>query len=69
MTKALLKTSGEFSAALDLLLNTGSVSGPFWTRSDDRLLLSGDPANRQQLQEKYSEEGLAKRIVFLDVQG
>ena len=69
MTKALLKTSGDFSAALDLLLNPASVSGPFWTRSDDRLLLSGDPVNRQQLQEKYSEGGLAKRIVFLEVDG
>ncbi|XP_073324596.1 telomeric repeat-binding factor 2-interacting protein 1 [Pagrus major] len=69
VTKVLLKTSGEFSAALDLLLNPVSISGPFWTRSDDRLLLSGDPLNRQQLQEKYGEEGLAKRVVFLEVEG
>ncbi|XP_062272022.1 telomeric repeat-binding factor 2-interacting protein 1 isoform X1 [Scomber scombrus] len=65
VTKALLRTSGDFSAALELLLNSSSVSGPFWNRCDDSLLLSADPAARQQLQEKYGEEGVAKRIVFL----
>lgn len=69
MTKALLKTSGDFSAALDLLLNPFSTSGPFWDRCDDNLLLSADPVVRQQLQDKYSEEDVAKRIVFLEVEG
>ncbi|XP_041813975.1 telomeric repeat-binding factor 2-interacting protein 1 isoform X2 [Chelmon rostratus] len=57
VTKALLKTSGDFSAALDLLLNPFSVSGPFWKRSDDGLLLSADPVVRQQLQERYGKNG------------
>ncbi|KAM6946751.1 telomeric repeat-binding factor 2-interacting protein 1 [Lycodopsis pacificus] len=69
VTKALLKTSGEFSAALHRLLNPSSVSGPVWNRCDDGLLLSADPVVRQQLQEKYSEEDVAKRIVFLEVEG
>lgn len=69
MTKALLKTSGDFSAALNLLLHPSSFSGPFWTRDDDSLLLSADPVARQQLQEKYGEDNLAKRVVFLEVQG
>ncbi|XP_061583385.1 telomeric repeat-binding factor 2-interacting protein 1 isoform X2 [Cololabis saira] len=68
VTKALLKTSGDFSAALNLLLNP-SVSAPLWNRHDDGLLLSADPAVRKQLQEKYGEENLAKRIVFLEVEG
>lgn len=69
VTKALLKTSGDFAAALDLLLNPSSISGPFWNRCDDNLLLSGDPVARQQLQEKYGEEDMAKRIMFLEVEG
>uniref|UniRef100_UPI0037E9267A telomeric repeat-binding factor 2-interacting protein 1 n=1 Tax=Semicossyphus pulcher TaxID=241346 RepID=UPI0037E9267A len=69
VTKALLKTSGDFSAALDLLLNPGCISGPFWDRRDDTLLLSANPVVRQQLQEKYGEEYLAKRVVFLEVEG
>ncbi|KAM9860143.1 telomeric repeat-binding factor 2-interacting protein 1 isoform 1-T2 [Aulostomus maculatus] len=69
VTKALLKTSGDFSTALDLLSNSSAVSGPFWNRSDDCRLLSGDPVVRQQLQEKYSEEDMAKRIIFLEVEG
>ncbi|MEQ2194080.1 hypothetical protein XENOCAPTIV_022809, partial [Xenoophorus captivus] len=69
VTKALLKTSGDFAAAVDLLLNPLSVSGPLWNRHDDRLLHSGDPTDRQKLQEKYGEESVAKRIVFLQVEG
>lgn len=69
VTKALLKTSGDFTAALDLLLNPSSVSGPFWNRCDDNLLLSAEPVARQQLQEKYGEEDVAKRILFLEVEG
>uniref|UniRef100_A0A3B5M3L1 Telomeric repeat-binding factor 2-interacting protein 1 n=1 Tax=Xiphophorus couchianus TaxID=32473 RepID=A0A3B5M3L1_9TELE len=69
VTKALLKTSGDFTAAADLLLNPSSVSEPFWSRNDDSLLLSADPVGRQKLQEKYGEENVAKRIVFLEVKG
>ncbi|GAA6231992.1 telomeric repeat-binding factor 2-interacting protein 1 [Lates japonicus] len=69
VTKALLKTSGNFSAARDLLMNPSSFSGPFWTRCEDDLLLSADPDVHQQLQEKYGEEEVAKRIVFLEVEG
>ncbi|XP_056252189.1 telomeric repeat-binding factor 2-interacting protein 1 [Seriola aureovittata] len=68
VTKALLKTSGDFSAALDLLLDPSSISGPFWNRRDDSLLLSADPVVLLHLQEKYSEEEVAKRIVFLEVE-
>ncbi|KAF0034460.1 hypothetical protein F2P81_012218 [Scophthalmus maximus] len=53
VTKALLKTSGDFAAALDLLSNPSVISGPFWNHHDDGLLLSADPVVRQQLQEKY----------------
>nr|XP_020455207.1 telomeric repeat-binding factor 2-interacting protein 1 isoform X6 [Monopterus albus] len=67
--KALMKTSGDIPAALDLLLDPSSVSGPFWNRYDDGLLLSADAVLRQQLQEKYGEESLAKRIVFLELEG
>lgn len=67
MTKALLKTSGDFSKARLLLL--GSVgSEQLWHCCDDDLLMSGDPAVREQLREKYGEEGLAKRIMFLELQ-
>ncbi|XP_026163546.2 telomeric repeat-binding factor 2-interacting protein 1 [Mastacembelus armatus] len=69
VTKALLKTSGDFCAAQKLLLNPSSISGPFWKRSDDDLLLSADPAIRQQLQDKYGEVGFAKRILFLEAEG
>ena len=69
VTKALLKSSGDFSAALDLLLNPFTVSLTFWNRHDDSLLQSADPIVRQQLQEKYGEENVAKRIVFLEVEG
>uniref|UniRef100_A0A3Q3IZN3 Telomeric repeat-binding factor 2-interacting protein 1 n=1 Tax=Monopterus albus TaxID=43700 RepID=A0A3Q3IZN3_MONAL len=66
---SLMKTSGDIPAALDLLLDPSSVSGPFWNRYDDGLLLSADAVLRQQLQEKYGEESLAKRIVFLELEG
>ncbi|XP_020484593.2 telomeric repeat-binding factor 2-interacting protein 1 [Labrus bergylta] len=68
VTKALLRTSGDFSAARDLLLTPGCISGPFWDRHDDDLLLSADPVVRQQLQGKYGEDDLAKRVVFLEAE-
>ncbi|XP_012736850.2 LOW QUALITY PROTEIN: telomeric repeat-binding factor 2-interacting protein 1 [Fundulus heteroclitus] len=69
VTKALLKTSGDFAAAADLLLNPSSVSAAFWIRRDDGLLRSADPVVRQKLQEKYGEENVAKRILFLETEG
>ncbi|XP_054639939.1 telomeric repeat-binding factor 2-interacting protein 1 [Dunckerocampus dactyliophorus] len=68
VTKALLKTSGDFSAASRLLLDPSSVSGPFWDRCDDRLLLSADPTARRKLQKKHGEASLAKRVVFLELE-
>ncbi|KAM9408678.1 telomeric repeat-binding factor 2-interacting protein 1 isoform 2-T2 [Pholidichthys leucotaenia] len=67
--KVLLKTSGDFSAARLLLLNPLSVTGPIWNRQDDSLLLSADPDTLRQLQEKYGEESVAKRIMFLEIEG
>lgn len=68
MTKALLKTSGDFSEAHDLLVDLLPPSGTLWQCSDDDNLSSGDPAARLQLQEKYGEELLAKRVVFLELE-
>ncbi|CAG07049.1 unnamed protein product [Tetraodon nigroviridis] len=67
VTKALLKTSGDFSEARLLLLDSIG-SGQHWHCSDDDLLMSGDPVVREQLREKYGEEGIAKRIAFLELQ-
>ncbi|XP_053287104.1 telomeric repeat-binding factor 2-interacting protein 1 isoform X2 [Pleuronectes platessa] len=69
VTKALLRTSGDFAAALDLLLNHSIIHGPVWIGSDDVLLSSADPVVRQELEEKYGEKELAKRIVFLELEG
>ncbi|KAM8914748.1 telomeric repeat-binding factor 2-interacting protein 1 isoform 1-T2 [Spinachia spinachia] len=69
VTKALLKTSGDFSAALDQLLNPTPPSGPVWNRYDDSLLFSANPGVRHQLREKYGEQDVAKRIIFLEVEG
>ncbi|XP_059924630.1 telomeric repeat-binding factor 2-interacting protein 1 isoform X2 [Gadus macrocephalus] len=66
VTKVLLKTSGDFSAALALLLRPDSARGPFWSQSDDRLLMTSDTEARQQLQKRYGEQGVAKRLVFLE---
>lgn len=68
VTKALLKTSGDFSEARLLLLNSPS-SRPRWHCCDDHLLMSGDVAIQEQLRDKYSEEVVAKRIVFLELKG
>ncbi|XP_024283916.2 telomeric repeat-binding factor 2-interacting protein 1 [Oncorhynchus tshawytscha] len=67
VTKALLKNSGDVSAALrDPLMmpnvGNGVQQGPQWERHDDRLLLSADPS---ELQNKFGEEGVAKRMAFL----
>lgn len=68
MTKALLKTSGDFCAAFHLLMNPTRFSGPFWNRSDDSRLRSGDPVVRQQLRDKYGDAELVKRIGFLELE-
>uniref|UniRef100_A0A4W5K8Q0 Telomeric repeat-binding factor 2-interacting protein 1 n=1 Tax=Hucho hucho TaxID=62062 RepID=A0A4W5K8Q0_9TELE len=70
VTKALLKNSGDVSAALrDPLMmpnvGNGVRQGPRWERHDDRLLLSADPS---ELQKKFGEEGVAKRMAFLDAE-
>nr|XP_046200811.1 telomeric repeat-binding factor 2-interacting protein 1 [Oncorhynchus gorbuscha] len=65
VTKALLKNSGDVSAVLrdSLMMPNGRVQqGPQWERHDDRLLLSADPS---ELQNKFGEEGVAKRMAFL----
>ncbi|XP_064823554.1 telomeric repeat-binding factor 2-interacting protein 1 isoform X2 [Oncorhynchus masou masou] len=67
VTKALLKNSGDVSAALTdplMMPNVGNGvhQGPQWERHDDRLLLSADPS---ELQNKFGEEGVAKRMAFL----
>ncbi|XP_010894493.2 telomeric repeat-binding factor 2-interacting protein 1 isoform X2 [Esox lucius] len=68
ITKALLKNSGVVSAALQdplILPNPvdGAWQGPRWERCDDRLLLSGDTS---ELQKKFGERGIARRLAFLD---
>ncbi|XP_061688294.1 telomeric repeat-binding factor 2-interacting protein 1 isoform X2 [Syngnathoides biaculeatus] len=68
VTKALLKTSGDFLAASRLLSDPASLSVPIWNRQDDGFLLSGDPADILLLQEKYGEEDVTKRMVFLNVE-
>ncbi|KAJ7994536.1 hypothetical protein DPEC_G00250490 [Dallia pectoralis] len=70
ITKALLKNSGDVSAALqDPLivanLGGGAWQGPRWERHDDRLLLSGDLS---ELQKKFGEKGVARRLAFLDAE-
>lgn len=70
VTKALLKNSGDVSAALRDPLMMPIVGnrvrqGPRWERHDDRLLLSADPS---ELQKKFGEEGVAKRMAFLDAE-
>lgn len=68
VTKALLKTSGDFSEARLLLLNSLS-SRLRWHCCDDDLLMSGDAAIQEQLRDKYGEEVVAKRIMFLELNG
>ncbi|XP_037108881.1 telomeric repeat-binding factor 2-interacting protein 1 isoform X1 [Syngnathus acus] len=67
VVKALLKTSGDFTAALRLLSNPAAFSTRLWTRQDDDLLRLGDPADLQRLQRKHGEVALAKRSVFLKI--
>ncbi|KAJ3602319.1 hypothetical protein NHX12_030078 [Muraenolepis orangiensis] len=66
VTKALLKTSGDFSSALALLLNPASAQGPPWSRRHDRLLLTSDPKAHRQLRKRYGEQSVARRLAFLN---
>ncbi|CAN9493158.1 unnamed protein product [Ophioblennius macclurei] len=67
--KSLLKTSGDTHEALKLLQDPSSSSNRLlWSRSDDSKLLSGDPDVRQELRQKYGEEEVAKRMVYLEVE-
>lgn len=61
-------TSGDFSAALDLLLDPSCIPRTWWSRRDDTLLLSADHIVLLHLQEKYGEEEVAKRIMFLETE-
>nr|XP_057910869.1 telomeric repeat-binding factor 2-interacting protein 1 [Doryrhamphus excisus]XP_057910870.1 telomeric repeat-binding factor 2-interacting protein 1 [Doryrhamphus excisus] len=67
VTKALLKTSGDFSAASHLLMDPSSFCGPFWDRRDDSLLLSADPVACRKLEKKHGKASLAKRAMFLEL--
>ncbi|XP_023667041.2 telomeric repeat-binding factor 2-interacting protein 1 isoform X1 [Paramormyrops kingsleyae] len=69
VTKALLKNSGEVQVSLKYLLagDKERPEGPFWTRHDDNLLLSAHPS-QHNLHLKYGEDGMAKRIAFLDTE-
>lgn len=69
VTKALLQTSGDFSAALGLLLDPGSAPCPLWTKKDDQLLQEANPLARSWLLRKYGEQRVAQRILFLEVEG
>ncbi|XP_019748008.1 telomeric repeat-binding factor 2-interacting protein 1 isoform X2 [Hippocampus comes] len=68
VVKALLKTSGDLSAASRLLSDPMSFCAPLWDRQDDRLLLSADSAALQRLQRKHGEAAVAKRMMFLKVE-
>ncbi|KAM8867924.1 telomeric repeat-binding factor 2-interacting protein 1 [Synchiropus picturatus] len=69
VTKALLQTSGDFSEALALLTGSAHLPHPAWSRGDDHLLRAADPEARAQLRRRYGEQRLAKRMLFLEVEG
>ncbi|KAM9813924.1 telomeric repeat-binding factor 2-interacting protein 1 [Neosynchiropus ocellatus] len=69
VTKALLQMSGDFSEALALLTGSLSAPPPLWTRHDDQLLRAADPQARSRLQRRYGEQSVAKRMLFLGVEG
>ncbi|KAI4888502.1 hypothetical protein NFI96_013561 [Prochilodus magdalenae] len=68
--KALLKASGDVTTARLYLVEgyDANVHGPSWTRHDDEILLSADSSELEQLNEKYGEDSVLKRIAFLEVQ-
>ncbi|KAK7915700.1 hypothetical protein WMY93_011461 [Mugilogobius chulae] len=68
VTKALLKASGDVALALEILQEPSSFSGPVWTQTDDQRLCSSDSQMRQDLLTKYGEEGVAKRLMFLEME-
>uniref|UniRef100_A0A8C6UI69 Telomeric repeat-binding factor 2-interacting protein 1 n=1 Tax=Neogobius melanostomus TaxID=47308 RepID=A0A8C6UI69_9GOBI len=68
VTKAILRASGDLILARELLMNPSSFSGPIWTRTEDQSLSSGDPTVRLELLTKYGEEGMAKRLMFLELE-
>lgn len=68
VTKAILKASGDLILARELLLNLSSFSGLTWTRTEDQNLSSTDPSVREELLSKYGEEGVAKRLMFLELE-
>ncbi|XP_077429703.1 telomeric repeat-binding factor 2-interacting protein 1 [Vanacampus margaritifer] len=68
VVKALLKTSGDASAALHLLSDPTSFRRPLWNLRDDGVLQSGDPAALKRLQKKYGNVAVSKRMMFLEVE-
>ncbi|XP_053725364.1 telomeric repeat-binding factor 2-interacting protein 1 isoform X2 [Synchiropus splendidus] len=69
VTKALLQTSGDFSEALALLTGSAHLPHPAWSRGDDHLLRAADPEARSQLRRRYGEQRVAKRMLFLELEG
>ncbi|KAL7843216.1 hypothetical protein AOLI_G00247280 [Acnodon oligacanthus] len=68
--KALLKASGNVTTARLYLLEgyDPKVHGPIWTKHDDEILLSTDSSELEQLNEKYGEDSVLKRVAFLKAQ-
>ncbi|XP_051980423.1 telomeric repeat-binding factor 2-interacting protein 1 [Xyrauchen texanus] len=67
VTKALLKSNGDFTKAQMYLIEgyDCEMHGPLWTRLDDELLLLADPNELKQLQSKYGEGEVIRRKAFL----
>ncbi|XP_017560342.1 telomeric repeat-binding factor 2-interacting protein 1 [Pygocentrus nattereri] len=68
--KALLKASGNVTTARLYLLEgyDPKVHGPIWTKQDDEILLSTDSSELEQLNVKYGEGSVLKRVAFLKAQ-
>ncbi|XP_077384634.1 telomeric repeat-binding factor 2-interacting protein 1 isoform X2 [Festucalex cinctus] len=68
VVKALLKTSGDVSDALQLLSDPMSFCTPLWDPRDDGVLKSADPVALKGLQKKYGKVAVSKRMMFLEVE-
>ncbi|KAL6464887.1 hypothetical protein MHYP_G00272040 [Metynnis hypsauchen] len=68
--KALLKASGNVTTARLYLLEgyDPKVHGPIWTKLDDEILLSNDSSELEELNVKYGEGSVLKRVAFLKAQ-
>lgn len=65
--KALLKTSGDIALAHQHFLQ-GRFPEVLWSKKEDQLLLSADPASKCRLEEKYGRERVSARIAFLQTE-